>query len=146
MLALQSPPRTKNTDRTFCEGAHRQMEDMPDRQRKAILKFAKQAGINTSGKYYKGSLGGYTDPAAWVSTADDVLAVCKARNYTVTGAVNHQGTVMPPKRVKMAPDLMAEMTKKELKADPVLAEKVRKNPKKLSEVKERVVATYGRQR
>lgn len=146
MCALMQPPRTKNTDRTFCEGAHRAMEDMPPSQRNRILKIAKRAGVKTEGKFYKGGLGHYTDQAAWVSSADDVLAVAKARNLTITGAVNHQGTVMPPKRTKLAPDLVNEMVQKELKADGALRERIRKQPKKLSELKEKVVSTYGPRR
>lgn len=146
MCAMQQAPGSKGTDRAFSEGAWRQMESMDKWNRDNIVKIAKKAGINTAGKCYKGGLGHYTDPAAWVSTADDVLAVAKARNLTVTGAVTHQGHVSEPKRIKLAKDVVERHAQRELQRDPALAARVKKNPKLLNSVREKVAATHSKQR
>lgn len=146
MCAMQQAPGSKGTDRAFSEGAWKQMEHMDPWNRDQIVKLARKAGINTSGKCYKGGLGHYTDPAAWVSTADDVLAVAKAKNLTVTGAVTHHGRVADPKRTKIAKDIVERNVRRELRQNPALAEKVRKNPKLLNSVREKVATNHGKQR
>jgi len=148
MCALQSPPGTKNTERAFMQGAWRQMEQMDPKNRDTILADAKKAGISTQGKCFKSGIGHWTDPAAWVTSAEDVLAVAKARNYEVSGVVNHKAIdkCLPPKRVKLAPDIVKQQTEKLLAREPALAEKVKKNPKKLAEVHERVIATHSRKK
>lgn len=146
MYALQAAPGSRNTDRAFCEGARRQMESMPASQRKDIQEIAKQAGINTDGKFYKGSIGKYNDPAAWVSSADDVLAVCKARNANCDGVISYKAVereAAPPKRIPLAPDIVQRLEKSYLQSDPSLAAKVKRSRKARGELREKIVATHG---
>lgn len=147
MLALQSPAGTRYTDKAFNEGQRRKMERMHPDNARAIHARARAAGINPDGKYYVGALGKHTDPAAWVSSADDVLAVCKARNLDCDGVIRHKAVekeVAPPPDVPLAPDLVQQFEKKYLAADPGLAEKVKKNPKARHELREKIVERHGR--
>lgn len=146
MCALRQAPGSRNTDRAFCQGAQRQLDSMSEVNKKKLYEIAHKAGINTQGKYYKGSLGKYTDPAAWVSCADDVLAVCKERNLHCEGVINHKAVDKDPapRKHKLAPDLVRAGVKNHLKFDPALREKVRKNPKSVREVVERVVHSHTR--
>lgn len=148
MCALRQAPGSRNTDRAFCQGAKRQMDGMSEVNKKKLYEIANKAGINTQGKYYKGSLGRYTDPAAWVSNADDVLAVCKERNLHCEGVISHKAVDKDPveKKHVMAPDLVRAGVKNHLKFDPALREKVRKNPKTMNEVVERVVHNHARKK
>lgn len=147
MLALQSPPGSKNTDRAFTEGARRQMESMSPKIREMVVGMAQKAGINTEGKFYKGSLGRCDNPAAWVSSAQDVIESCKKQNLNVSGVVNYTSGTPQEKQVKsvpLAPDLVREMEVKTLQANPALAEKCRKSKKARGELREKVISTYGR--
>ena len=98
IAACQRAPGTKGSDRAFNEHARRRMDRMHATNQERILGIAKRAGINTQGKYYVGGLGRYNDPAAWVSTTDDILSVAKARNLNVEGSVNHTATPVGPPR------------------------------------------------
>lgn len=149
MLALQSPPGSRNTDRAFSQGQQHKMERMNPTVRKALLFKAKQAGINTDGKFYCGGLGRYENPVAWVSSAQDVVDSAKLQGLTVEGVISHKGTqkdIAPVPSVALAPDLVNQMAGKMLKADPALAEKCRKSKKARGELRERVIATHGRKR
>lgn len=147
MCATQSPPGSRNTDRAFCEGARRQMESMGERNRKAILAKAKAAGIPTDGKFYKGVLGGYTDPAAWVSNADDVLAVCKAKNLNCEGVINHKATNIegpPPAPKPLADDIVSELCQREAMQNPDLLAKCKRDPKAKQELVEQIREKHSR--
>jgi hypothetical protein len=109
-----------------------------------IHSIAKKAGISTQGKIYKGGLGRPNDPMAWISSTSDVLAAAKAKGYTVTGAVNYQAPAQQPKRKKMADDIAVDYMRREMIADPALAAKVKEKPKKLVELKEKVVEKYSK--
>lgn len=151
MCALRQPPGSRNTDRAFCQGAERQTRMMAPVNRKIIYERAQKAGISTQGKWYKGSLGNGdpANPAAWVSSADDVVAVCKAKGYSMEGVINYTAPDIeraPPKSVRLAPDLVNEGVRMMLQGDPALAEKVKKNPKILVEVKERVIEKHGKRK
>lgn len=149
MCALKSPPGSRNTDRAFCEGQRRKMDDMHPKTRKRLVEVAKQAGIQTDGKFYMSGLGGHTNPAAWVSSAEDVITSCKVQNKGVEGVLNFRPprTIeKPPPDVPLAEHLVQEFAAKELKADPALAEKVRKNPKAKGALREKVIAKYGRKK
>jgi hypothetical protein len=103
MVALQTPPGTRGSDRAFMEGRlnNQQLDDMPDFQAKRMLSQARSAGINPTGKVYVGGLAdhrGFKDPAAWVDSTGDILRVARDRNLTVDGAVTHKGTPVPPQR------------------------------------------------
>jgi hypothetical protein len=58
MCALQIAPGTKGSDRAFMQGRmnNQQLDDMPAESAKWMIKEAKAAGINISGKYYCGGL------------------------------------------------------------------------------------------
>lgn len=140
MLALQSPPGAKSDREFLIDRAHgKQFDKMGRVGREYILSQAKKAGINISGKVYQSSLGKPNDPLAWVSDRHDVLKAAQIKNLTVSGAVNHQGIPQPPKRKLIADDLLKAEVAKELAADPVLAEKVRKTPKAVKEVEQKVI-------
>jgi hypothetical protein len=144
--ALQEAPRTKNTDRTFCAGHRRHMEQMDDYNRSKILRAAKKAGINTQGKYFNG-IGKYTDPAAWSSNQQDVIDAAKRKNLKLEGPVNCDYTrkdLPPPKPKKLAEDLVKNEALALMKKDPSLAAKVRRSPKAKQELRERIQATHTR--
>ncbi len=144
MNACRRAPGAANSDRNFNEKARRRMNGMSQTNLSKIVRIAQQAGIRTQGKFYVGGLGRYNDPAAWVSTSDDVLDVAKRRNLTVQGAVKHQGhEVPPPKPKRLADDLVNRYVKKRLASEPATREKVKKNPKYLREVREQVIDKHG---
>ena len=145
MCALMQPPGTKNTDRAFCEGQHRKMERMSPANRRKMQELARKAGISTDGKFYVGGLGKYTDPKAWVSNQDDVITACKLTKSAATGVLNcdYMEHDKEPKRLPLAPDIVNRFVRKRLRADPSLAEKVKRNPKKLREVQESIVSRHG---
>lgn len=146
MFATCRAPGVKGGDRVFNEQARRRMQTEP--QMDKILDVARKAGISTQGKYYCGGLGRYDDPAAWVSTTDDVMAVAKKRGYIVNGAVKHDpGTPDPRPPVEMAPDLVREIGAKYIDEDPRLKEKMKKDPVRTShELKEMVIAKHGKRK
>lgn len=148
MLALQSPPGTKNTDRAFSQGQHRKMEQMGGRTRKLLQETAKRAGIETNGKYYLGGALKATDPAAWVTSAEDALTVCKRRNLNAEGVLNYKATVIekPPPDVALAPDLVRDFERKALQNDPALRAKVKANPKARRELREAIVERHGKKK
>lgn len=144
MCATQQPPGLRGTDRTFMEKRSNQewLDDMPRDQALRILREAKSAGINTSGKFYMSGIAdkrGHKDPAAWVDSVADVKKVAAQRNLTVRGAVEHQGIPVPPPPPKPLSDrLTREMMAYERKKNPAL------KSKKDGEIREMVVAKYGR--
>lgn len=149
MCACRQPPGSRNTDRAFCQGQVQKMERMSKSNRDKIIQLAQKAGIKTDGKFYMGGLGKYTNPAAWVSCAEDVITSCKVQNLGVEGVINfkapRQLDPTPPKSVALAPELVAEMAHKEMTANPALAEKCRKSKRAQQELKEMVTAKYGKQ-
>jgi hypothetical protein len=146
MCALQSAPRTKNTDRTFCDGHRRHMNQMDDYNRSKILQAAKKAGINTQGKFFNG-IGRYTDPASWSSTQQDVIDAAKRKRLKLEGPVNcnyMREDLPPPKPKPLAEDLVKSEALALMKKDPALAAKVRKSPKAKQELREQIQATHSR--
>lgn len=149
MCALQQPPGTKNTDRAFCEGQRLKMDNMHPKTRQRLVATAKAAGIQTDGKFYMGGLGGHTNPAAWVSCAEDVITSCKVQNKGVEGVLNFKPPRViekEPPNIPLAEHLVQEFAAKEMQADPALAEKVKKNPKARGALREKVIAKYGRKK
>lgn len=144
MTACRRGALMANSDRAFNQHYRQVMEGRMGTFQEKILQHAQAAGISTQGKYYVSGLGGYDDPGAWVSTTDDVLSVCRDRNYTATGGVQHQGYVEPPKVIPLAEDLIEESIAEELADDPALAERYRRNPRKVRPgLREKVIAKYG---
>jgi len=139
MVATQTPPGTKGTDRAFLEGRqnNQQLDDMPKRQAQYVLREAKQAGINPSGKYYCAGIAdkrGWKDPAAWVTSNDDILRVARKRRLHVTGSVNYDPGEAPPKRVLLSESIIRDEMRKEK----------RKNPKaKDGELREKIIDKHA---
>lgn len=141
MLALQSPPGLKGTDRSFMQGRmnNEQLNAMPEDHARNLVTLAKRAGINVSGKYYSSGLAdhrGPADPEAWVDSASDIKRVAEKRNLTVRGAVEHEGRPMP--RPKSQP--LSESATRQLMKE----EKARQPSMKKGELREYVIAKYGR--
>lgn len=139
MVALQQPPGTKGTDRAFLEGRqnNEQLDAMPKRQAEYVARDARQAGINISGKYYCAGIAdrrGWKDPAAWVTSNDDVLRVARKRRLHVTGSVNYDPGEAPPKRVLLSESIIKDELRKEK----------RKNPKaKTGELREKIIEKHA---
>lgn len=139
MVALQTPPGTKGSDRAFMQGRcnNQQLDEMPKLSARWMVKEARAAGINISGKYYCGGLAdqrGWRDPEAWVSSSDDVLRVAQKRRLVVKGSVNYDPGVQAPKRTVMSETILRREVAKELK----------RNPKaKAGEVRERIIEKHA---
>lgn len=144
MAATRSAPQMKGSDRAFNQESRRKMNEMSEGNRDDIVAQARKAGVDTEGKYYMSGLGRYDDPMAWCSTSDDVKHVCKSKNLTARGVVEHKGTqVDPPKAVPLAEDLVNECIGKVLKNEPKTAEKFKRGKVKKAELRERVIAQHG---
>jgi hypothetical protein len=141
MLTLQQPPAVKGTDRTYMEGRlnNQQLDRMPRHQAENIVQIARRAGISITGKYYASGLAdkrGPADPAAWVDSTADIKKVARERNLNVEGAVEHKAIPMPPPPSKpLSERLTREMMRAERKSHPKM---------KAGELREMVVAKYGR--
>ena len=146
MRACRRTPGAANVDRHFCSGQREKMEGMAPKARDRIVRIAQRAGISTQGKFYVGGLGRYHDPGAWVSTIDDVLATAKKRNLNVDGVVRHKAVsgLEPPSKPPLAEDLVTRYVRKYTTEDPGLGEQVKRSPKKMRELREKVIATHGK--
>jgi hypothetical protein len=139
MCALQIAPGTRGSDRAFMEGRcnNQQLDSMPTLSAKWMVKEAKAAGINISGKYYCGGLAdkrGWKDPEAWVSSSDDVMRVAQKRRLVVQGALNYDPGPADPKRKLINENIVSREVRKEL----------RKNPRaKAGEVRERIIDRHS---
>jgi len=116
-----------------------QLNEMPRDHAQNIITLARRAGISVSGKYYVSGLAdhrGPGDPAAWVDSVHDVKKVASEKNLTVRGAVEQQGRPMPrPKSKALSERLTRELMRDEKKRHPTM---------KKGELREYVVAKYGR--
>lgn len=126
MCALQCPPGLRGTDRALMQGRYNEqwLDEMPKHQAERILREAKAAGINTSGKFYMSGIAdkrAHCDPAAWIDTTGDIKKVAAARNLTVSGIVNHNGTQMPPPRKRISKRLEGRLMREEMRANPKLS-------------------------
>jgi len=126
MCALQAPPGTKGSDRAFMQGRlnNQQLDEMPVNQARYISREARQAGISIEGKYYCGGIAdkrGWRDPRAWVGGNDEILTVAKERRLMVSGSVNYDPGVAPPKRVKMSESIISEEAQRYKKLHPKLS-------------------------
>lgn len=91
MNACRKASGASGTDRAFDEHARHRMMNMPAWQEKEYLKRAKEAGINTHGKFHMSGLGPPDDPKAWVSDTHDIRKVCIERQLLVRGQRQHEG-------------------------------------------------------
>lgn len=143
MCALQQPPGVRGSDRAVMQGRYngQWLDDMPKDHAQRLIREAKAAGINVSGRFYMSGLAdkrGHRDPAAWIDSASDIKRVARERNLTVQGIVEHKGSPMdPPKQKRLSARLTREM----------MAYERRKNPgmkMKDGDLKEMVKEKYGR--
>jgi hypothetical protein len=152
MYACQQAPGTKNTDRAFSQGQQRKMENMSPLVRGMLQDRARKAGIDSRGKYYVGGLAdrgkGPSDPSAWVTCAEDVLTVCKAKNLQCDGVLNRQAVKkdQPKKEIGLAPDIVRNIERKMLRADPALRARVQKNKHARRELHEQIVEKHSRKK
>lgn len=149
MCACKKAPGSKGTDRAFAQHSHDQMSSMLPRSRDRILDIARKAGIDTTGKVYKGGLGRYNDPLAWVSSTADILATCKAKNLNCEGMVNHTAVEIdaPPKKLPLGEDIVKRQALRIMREEPKVAEKVRKGGEKAKkELRERIIAQHAPKR
>jgi post-segregation antitoxin (ccd killing protein) len=139
MVATQTPPGTKGTDRAFLEGRqnNQQLDELPKLQAKYMVREARQAGINISGKHYVAGLAdrrGWKDPAAWVSSTDDILRVARKRRLNVSGSVNHDPAPEPKRPVVLSESIIRDEMRKELRRNP-------RAPK--GELRERIIEKHA---
>jgi hypothetical protein len=123
MCALQIAPGTKGTDRAFLEGRqnNQQLDALPKLQANYMVQEAKSAGINISGKYYCAGIAdkrGWRDPAAWVTSNDDVLRVAKARRMSVSGSVNYDPGPAPRQTTVLSESIIKDEMRKARKTNP----------------------------
>jgi hypothetical protein len=143
MCALQTPPASKGTDRSYMQGRYNneQFNEMPAWRARKMIREAKAAGINPSGKYYCGPIAdkrGVADPEAWVDGHGDIQRVAAKRNLTVQGAVNHKGRAMPrPESKRLSDSATRELMAVEKRKHPTM---------KQGELKEKVIDKYGRKK
>lgn len=147
MCALQVPPGTRGTDRAFMEGRSNGQffDNMPPRLARKMIREARAAGISVEGKFYMGGLAdkrGHCDPDAWIDSVADIKRVAQKRDLHVTGIVEHTPPEKPPpKSVDIAPDILREHVRKEMKANPKL-----KRGEAIEKVKERIVPRWKRKK
>jgi len=146
MLTMRQAPQMKQSSRAFDERAYYRMSNMNEEMRGKMQKTAMAHGISTDGKYYVSGLGPYSDPKAWVSSPDDILAVAKERNMTVSGGVTHQGEPVEPVKKDLAEDIVDTYIGKILQSEPRTREKVKKGKLKRQDLRDRVVAKHGKQK
>jgi len=147
MCALQQPPGTRGTDRAFMEGrlGGEWLNTIPKFQADRMIREAREAGINTSGRFYMGGIAdkrAHRDPEAWVDSVGDVLRVAKKRNLEVRGIVNYtppEGP--PPKEIDINPRILREHVRKEMKDNPKL-----KRGEAIEKVKDRIVPHWKRKK
>ncbi len=93
-------------------------------QRAIAEKEARQAGINTAGRYYCGGVADrrqYRDPEAWIGSRDDMLSVAKRRKLELRGQVNYTPPVKAKRKNKDISDrALRDLTKQEMSANPKL--------------------------
>ncbi len=144
MLAVQRFPGLKGTDTQFQKlERERVNHDYEDKDMAKIHQLAKKAGIATAGKTYNGQLGRYDDPRAWVSDTSDVVAAAKEKGLSLRGQVNVENEAKPMKKTRLAKRLIDQAERQMIKADPALAEKVRKKPSVRKELRERIIDKHG---
>jgi hypothetical protein len=129
MCALQAAPAVHGTNDNWMRGRRdgNWMDSLPKKQAQWMLREAKAAGIDPTGKYYMSGIAdsrAHLDPEAWVSGKDDVLRVAKKRRLEVKGQINYTPPegVEPPKRTKgLNPKLVKELAKREAASEPGLS-------------------------
>jgi hypothetical protein len=149
MYACQQAPGTKNTDRAFSQGQQRKMENMSPLVRTMLQKRAKAAGLDTRGKYYVGGPFGAHDSRSWVTCAEDLVTIAKKNNLNLEGVLNRRADNTDPKLKEskpIAPDIVRQLMRKRMKADPGLAAKCKTSKHAREALRDEVVAAHSRKK
>jgi hypothetical protein len=147
MAALQQPPGTRGTDRALMQGRlnNEQFGEMNSPLAKRMIREASKAGISVSGKFYMGGLAdkrGHLDPKAWIDSVGDIKRVAQERDLHVQGIVEYTPPEKPPaKSVDIAPEILREQVRKELKANPSL-----RRADAVERVKDRIVPHWKKKK
>lgn len=147
MAALQKPPGTRGTDRALMQGRlnNEQFGDMNSPLARRMLREARAAGISVSGKFYMGGLAdkrGHLDPKAWIDSVGDIKRVAQERDLHVQGIVEYTPPEKPPKKsVDIAPDILRDQVRRELKANPKLS-----RGEATERIKDRIVPHWKKKR
>ena len=145
MAALQQPPGTKGTDRALMQGRYNMeyMGSMTGPMANRMLREARNAGINVSGKFYMGGLAdkrAHLDPKAWIDSVADIKKVAEERSLHVQGIVDYTPPEQPPPKSRdIDPEILRENVRKELKRNPG-----QKKSEVVERVKERIVPHWKR--
>lgn len=151
MLALQEPPRA-NTDREFTMGDEHGgwLNSVGPLRRKRLLAAARKLGIDPAARIYKSGLGPPTDPRAWIESRGDILRTAREKKLVIESddaTVNYEPPEAPPKEsLALAPDIVNRFVAQKLSQEPGLAEKVKRKPSLLNEVKASVVDAHASQK
>jgi len=127
MCSLGQPPGYRGTDRTLMEGKYNAgwLDEMPPHQARRILREAKAAGIDTTGKFYMSGLADkrmHQDPEAWIDSAADIKRVAEKRKLNVQGCVNHEvETAPPPESKKLSKKSEGRLIKKQMSNNPEMS-------------------------
>lgn len=143
MYAAQAAPGVRNTGDDFMRRENFRMKTMDEQQRDEIVAIAKKAGINTQGKTYNGQLGKYNDPMAWVADQSDVKEAAKAKGLTIEGMVNYTAPQKPPKKPRLAKDIVDRIEKRKRLQDQSLNERCTKNNNARRELREQIREKHG---
>lgn len=134
-------------DSAFGRSAMRRMNGMRPDDQERIVAIARKAGVQTEGKYYCGQLGKYDNPLAWCSTADDLKKSCQIQNFGCDGVVkNKRVDTGPTQGPKLAKDIVNREVDRKLSKDAKLREQLETGNRKISDVREQVVAKHGKTR
>jgi hypothetical protein len=130
MCSLQQAPSVAGDNDSWMRGRHngQWLDQLPTKQAKWMLREAKAAGIDTTGKYYCSGIAdskAHLDGEAWVSSRDDVLRVAKKRQLELRGQINYTPPegVAPPKRVPLNPKLVKKLAGEMMRRDPKLSKR-----------------------
>lgn len=145
LASRRAPARGENEDdQAFTKAYREKMDSMPKWKRDLWVSKARANGIDASGKFKIPGIPP-TESDAWVTTVDDMKAVYKKRGLSCEGLVNIRPVVEEPaKSIPLSEKITKKIMQEKIEADPSLAEKVRKNNKKLQELREEVIAVHGR--
>ncbi len=145
MLLTQTFAGVSGTNAGFNRVESERMRGMDDQQREDIVKIARKAGINTTGKSYNGQLGKYGDAGAWISDTSDVRNVCEKKGLSVRGMVNVENT-SPMERAKanhIAPDILNRLERAERKKNPLLDKKCATSPTSRKELRAKITSKHA---
>lgn len=141
MCETRTAPNLNGVNENYLRGQviHHGIGHLPMFMQQQIIGQAKAAGIDITGKVYRAGLAdrrGSADPEAWVSDTGDVLAVCKRRNLSAEGIVNHKGHAVHTEDVPLADGIIKGLAREYVAKDPKLA----KDP---HELREMIVEKHG---